>query len=139
MLGACDLRHGLPRTPAYGRAARADLSDHQALPGRDGARGDQPGAVSGHDGKSQDRSLMPEGSGAQRSAAPFCLSSGITNSQTAPVGGKLSFTSAFSWRATSFSTNMLPNPCLRSSTIPAPPDPTGDVSGQRGSGGENPG
>src|SRR3546814_7737498 len=45
ILGACDLRHGLPRTPAYGRAARADLSDHQALPGRDGARGDQPGAV----------------------------------------------------------------------------------------------
>src|SRR3546814_2073305 len=67
------------------------------------SRGDQPGAVSGHDGKSQDRSLMPEGSGAQRSAAPFCLSSGITNSQTAPVGGKLSFTSAFSWRAISFS------------------------------------
>src|SRR3546814_9379153 len=60
ILGACDLRHGLPRTPAYGRAARADLSDHQALPGRDGARGDQTGAVSGHDGKSQDRSLMPE-------------------------------------------------------------------------------
>src|SRR3546814_15853656 len=75
------------------------------------SRGDQPGAVSGHDGKSQDRSLMPEGSGAQRSAAPFCLSSGITNSQTAPVGGKPSFTSAFSWRAIGFSTNMLSKPC----------------------------
>src|SRR3546814_6180884 len=69
ILGACDLRHGLPRTPAYGRAARADLSDHQALPGRDGARGDQPGAVSGHDGKSQDRSLMPRG--AALSALPL--------------------------------------------------------------------
>ena len=79
---AGDFHHGLPRTPADRRKARAHLSHHQAVPGRHGSGDDQPGAVlrrsigrRARRGRWLKRSFRTSGGAASRDQSDRCPSS----------------------------------------------------------------